>query len=67
MEAMLTTMVENGLVGGGFAYMLYVFMSKFTTTLDKISSSLESMNTRMELMDARLSNLERKDEKEAEG
>ena len=61
MEEMLTVMVENGLVGGGFAYMLYIFMSKFTNTLDKISESLESMNTRMELMDARLSNLERKE------
>jgi len=60
MEEMVLVMAEKGMVGGAFVYLLYMFMTKFSTTLDRIAGTMESMDKRMQALELRMENLEEK-------
>jgi hypothetical protein len=58
-------MLEKTLVGGAFLFLLYMFVTKFSVTLDnvsktliKISKAMESMDKRMAVFEERLKLLE---------
>ena len=64
---MILSFAENGLVAGAFVYLLHNFMTKFSTTLDRIANTMESMDKRMLSLELRMESLENSDNEERTG
>lgn len=67
MENIIASILEKSLVGGAFIYMLYMFVTKFSVTQEKIANtlikvakSLDSLDKRMGTLEARVTELEGK-------
>lgn len=57
-NSILADVLEKGVVGGCFMYLLYMFVHKFSKTQDDIAHTLEDISHTMERMDERMGKLE---------
>ena len=58
MDSIVSNILEKGLVGGCFTYLLFMFVNRFNVTLEKISDTLLTVSHTLTSMDARMQNLE---------
>jgi hypothetical protein len=57
-EELILKIIENSLVGGAFILMLWHFLTKFSTTQERIVSGLDNMTERMLEISHTLANLD---------
>lgn len=65
MDELILKIIENSLVGGAFMFLLYQFVTKFTTTqqdivsaLSEITKTLSTMSNTLSTLDERVRKLE---------
>lgn len=58
MERIISGIIENSLIGGAFIYMLYTFLTKFSSTLEGIANTLMKIDSRLNTMEVRINRLE---------
>jgi hypothetical protein len=58
METIIASVIEKSLVGGAFIYLLYMFTTKFNTTLEKIADTLVHVSNTLNNLDERVKKLE---------
>jgi hypothetical protein len=64
-EAVIASILEKTIVGGAFVYLLFHFVNRFGSALDKIGTQMENIastlfriNTRLDNVETRLDKLE---------
>jgi len=68
MEVAIASLLEKTIVGGAFVYMLHFFLTKFSSSLERISinmgfisETLLRINIRLDSVETRLTKVERCD------
>lgn len=60
MEEIIASVIEKSLVGGAFLLLLYHYVTRVTTTLEKISKTMDKIDMRFEQVEQRITRLEEK-------
>lgn len=58
MEETFASLLETSLIGGGFVFLLYHYVTRVTSTMERIADTLKGIDARMYTLERRMNRLD---------